>query len=88
MVKGPGDAIERELRTRLGEDWSRHIPTGAALATAVLAGMARVEHIDPLTDHAGHDLKPRLAAPWGWHGLRLILGAISAPAAGCGSSTI
>ena len=55
VVKGPGDAIERELRTRLGEDWSRHIPTGAVLATAVLAGMARVAHIDPLTDHAGHD---------------------------------
>ena len=43
---------------RLGDDWSRHIPTGAVLATAataVLAGMARVAHIDPLTDHAGHD---------------------------------
>ena len=40
---------------RLGDDWSRHIPTGAVLATAVLAGMARVAHIGPLTDHAGHD---------------------------------
>ena len=23
VVKGPGDAIRQELRTRLGEDWSR-----------------------------------------------------------------
>ena len=60
VVKGPGDAIEQELRTRLGEDWSRHIPTGAVLATAVLAGIACVGHIDPLTDHAGHDLNTEI----------------------------
>ena len=79
---------------RLGEDWSRHIPTGAVLATAVLAGMARVAHIDPLTDHAGHGPQHRdwlrrgagtdsdcvnvQIDPWG----------ISAPAAGCGSWAI
>lgn len=28
MVKGTGGAIEQEVRTRLGQDWSRHIPTG------------------------------------------------------------
>ena len=65
VVKGPGDAIEQELRTRLGEDWSRHIPTGAVLATAVLAGMARVGHIDPLTDHAGHDLNTEIGCAVG-----------------------
>ena len=45
------------------------------LATAVLAGMARVGHIDPLTDHAGHDLNTEIGCavglartpidPWG-----------------------
>ena len=75
MVKWPGDAIERELRTRLGEDWDRDIPSGAVLATAVLAGMARVAHIDPLTGHAVHDLSTEVGCavglawtpidPWG-----------------------
>ena len=43
VVRQPGEAIERELRARLGEDWIRTVPTGAVVATAVLAGMARVE---------------------------------------------
>ena len=37
-------------------DWYRTIPAGAVLATAILAGMARVGHINPLTGHAVHDL--------------------------------
>ena len=86
VVKGPGDAIEQELRTRLGEDWSRHIPTGAVLATAVLAGMARVAHITPLTGHAVQILVPKPDAPWAWDGREATPGATSVPAAGCGSS--
>ena len=41
LVRRPGDAIERELRARWGEEWRVIIPTGAVVATAVLAGMAR-----------------------------------------------
>ena len=56
VVRKPGVAVENELRPRLGEDWHRTIPAGAVLATAILAGMARVGHINPLTGHAVHDL--------------------------------
>ncbi len=56
VVRQPGAAIERELRARLGHDWRLIIPTGAVLASAVLAGMARVAHVDPLIGHAVHDL--------------------------------
>ena len=38
LVRRPGDAIERELRDRLGENWRVIIPIGAVVATAVLAG--------------------------------------------------
>ena len=31
------------------------IPTGAVVATAVLAGMARVSHVDPSSGQAVHD---------------------------------
>ena len=55
LVRRPGDAVERELRARLGENWRANISTGAVVATAVLAGMARVARIDPLTGHAVHD---------------------------------
>ena len=55
LVRRPGDAIERELRDRVGENWRVIVPTGAVLATAVLAGMARVSHIDPSSGHAVHD---------------------------------
>lgn len=55
LVRRPGDAIERELRARWGEDWRVIIPTGAVVATAVLSGMAQVAHIDPLTGQAVHD---------------------------------
>ena len=55
VVRRPGDRIERELRARLGDDWSRTIPARAVLATVTLAGMARVEYVDPMTGHAVHD---------------------------------
>ena len=48
LVCRPGDAIERKLRARLGENWQVLIPTGAVVATAVLAGMAQVECTDLL----------------------------------------
>ena len=44
VVRQPGENIEQDLRARLSEDWHRTIPAGAVLATATLAGMARVEH--------------------------------------------
>ena len=68
------------------------MPTGAVLATAVLAGMARVAHIDPRTDHAGHDPNTEMGCAVGLARtpmvsmFRLIPGATSVPAAGCGSS--
>ena len=55
MVRRPGECIERKLRDRVGEDWIRTIPTGAVLATALLAGMARVANVDPMTGHAVHE---------------------------------
>ena len=54
-VRRPGDAVEQELRVRLGEEWSRAIPAGAVLTTATLAGMTRVEYVDPTSGHAVHD---------------------------------
>ena len=55
LVRQPGDAIERELRARWEDDWRVIIPTDVVAATAVLAGMARVESVDPMTGHAVHD---------------------------------
>ena len=31
------------------------MPTGAVVATAILAGISRVEYVDPMTGHAVHD---------------------------------
>ena len=58
LVRQPGGRIERELRVQWGEDWRLNIPTGAVLATAVLAGMAQVARVDLLEGCAVHD-------PWG-----------------------
>ena len=55
VVRKPGVAVENEMRARLGEDWHRTIPAGAVLATATLAGMARVERVDPRAGLAVHD---------------------------------
>ena len=55
VVRQPGAAIERELRERLGDDWWRAVPAGAVLATATLAGTAKVERVDLLTNQAIHD---------------------------------
>ena len=38
-----------------GENWRRSIPVGAVLATDILAGMAQVASIDPMSRHAMHD---------------------------------
>ena len=55
VVRRPGDRIEQELRDRVGEDWIRTIPAGVVLATATLAGMARVKYVDLTSGHAVHD---------------------------------
>ena len=55
VVRRPGDRIELELRTRLGEEWSRAIPAGAVVATATLSGMARVTNVDLTSGHAVHE---------------------------------
>ncbi len=56
VVRQPGAAIERELREHLGNDWRRAVPAGAVLATATLAGVAKVERVDLLTNQAIHDV--------------------------------
>ena len=55
VVRRPGDLVERQLKRRLGEDWSQTIPVGAAVATATLAGMAQVEYVDLTGGHAVHN---------------------------------
>ena len=55
VVRNPGVAVENEMWAHLDEDWHRTIPAGAVLATATLAGMVRVEHVNPVTGHAVHD---------------------------------
>ena len=75
LVHRPGGRIERELRDRVGQDWIRTIPTGAVLATATLAGMARVECVDSMTAHAVHNGRTEMGCaagaartridPWG-----------------------
>ena len=55
LVRRAGAAIERELLARWVDDWRVIIPTGAVVATAVLAGMAQVERADLLESCAVHD---------------------------------
>ena len=56
VVRRPGEVIERELRDRLAEDWTRTIPTGAVVATATLAGMTQVDYVDLTSGHAVHEV--------------------------------
>ena len=75
VVRRPGECIERELRRRVGQDWIRTIPTGAVLATAALAGMARVEYVDLTSGHVVHNVDTEIGCavgtartridPWG-----------------------
>ena len=60
VVRQPGAAIERELREHLGNDWRRAVPAGAVLATATLAGVAKVERVDLLTNQAIHDVSTEI----------------------------
>ena len=55
IVKQPGCLVEKEMLVRIGRDWRRAIPSGGVLATATLAGMARVKHVNPTTGRAVHD---------------------------------
>ena len=74
-VRKSGVAVENQMRARLGEDWHRTIPAGAVLATATLAGVVRVVHVNPVTGHAVHDLSTEVGCavglgrtrvdPWG-----------------------
>ena len=75
VVRKSGVTVENQMRARLGEDWHRTIPAGAVLATATLAGMARVERVDPRIGLAVHDLSTEVGCavglgqtlinPWG-----------------------
>ena len=75
LVRQPGEAIEKELRAHWGEDWRSDMPTGAVVATAVLAGMAQVEYLDLTSGHAVHDADTEMGCavgvartkidPWG-----------------------
>ena len=85
VVRGSGDRIERELRTRLGADWSRAIPAGAVVATATLAGMARVEYVDPMPAIRCMTTTRRPGAPLEGDEPPSMPGATSVPAAGYGS---
>ena len=68
VVRQPGVPVERELRAHLGQDWRQTLPVGAVLATVTLAGMARVEYVDPMTGYAIHDVRTEIgcAAGLGW----------------------
>ena len=52
VLRGPSVLVERELQARLGGEWRMVVPKGAVVATTVLAGMARVSHIDPSSGRA------------------------------------
>ena len=65
LARRPGEAIEWELRARLGEEWSRAIPTGVVLATVTLAGMARVKYVDLTSGHAVHDVDTEMGSATG-----------------------
>ena len=86
VVRKPGVAVENEMWDHLGEDWHRTIPAGTVLATATLAGMAGVADVNLLTGHAVHDGSTEAGSAVGLGRLGSIPGAISVPAAGCGSS--
>ena len=85
VARDPGVAVENEMRVRLGKDWRRTIPAGAVLATAVLAGMARVDRVDPRVGHALHDLSTNAGCAVGLGRLGSTPGATSALADGYGS---
>ena len=70
VVRKSGVTVENEMWAHLGEDWHRTIPAGAVLATATLAGMVRVEHVNPVTGHAVHDLSTEVGCAVGLGGTR------------------
>ena len=55
VVREPGPAIDAAMVGRMGEDWRRVIPTGMVVATATLAGMARVERVNLVDGYAAHE---------------------------------
>ena len=55
VVREPGPAIDAAMVGLMGEDWRRVIPAGMVVATATLAGMARVERANLADGYATHE---------------------------------
>ena len=51
----PGPAIDAAMVRSMGEDWRSVIPAGMVVATATLAGMARVERVNLVPNYATHE---------------------------------
>ena len=86
VVRQPGGHIEGELRARLGGDWRRAIPASVAVATATLAGMARVVDVDLRAGCAVHDRNTEVGCALGVGRTRIDPWGDFSPGAGCGSS--
>lgn len=55
VVREPGPAIDEAIVARMGEDWRSVIPAGMVVATATLAGLARVERVNLVEEYATHE---------------------------------
>ncbi len=55
VAREPGPAIDAAMVARMGEDWRGVIPAGMVVATATLAGMARVERVNLAENYATHE---------------------------------
>ena len=55
VMREPGSAIDAAMVGRVGEDWRGVIPAGMVVATATLAGMARVKRVNLVHNCATHE---------------------------------
>ena len=55
VVGEPGPDIEAAMAGRVGGDWRSVVPAGMVVATATLAGMARVARVNPAHSYATHE---------------------------------
>ena len=55
VMREPGSALDAVMVGRVGEDWRGVIPAGMVVATATLAGMARVERVNLVHNCATHE---------------------------------
>ena len=55
VVREPGPAIDAAMAERVGEDWRSVIPAGMVVATATLAGLAKVELVNLVESRATHE---------------------------------